>query len=468
MSGFTNVTGFASGSIGSAFMGALQKAYWRGVPFSVTGEVTRKGRKVAIHDYPFRDGGWAEDMGRASRIFSFTGYLVGDIAPIMQMLLDNAAEAPGPGLLLHPTIGMQRVMLLSCSTAVRKEAMRVIECQFEFIEAGEPNFIMSLVATAIQVVSAATSGLTSFGGSIGSGAGPAATAGSAVIGEGVAVTRSFGSACTMAAADPGGLVSLATGINVPDPDASLGRYGFGNVSTMTTCDLDADGNPDLAQTVADMTGTIAAARTTLSQAVITATAAAALFSTATAAAMVTSLAAITEALRSTMTDPADQVRVFLGLSVWSYSDSVANAGLVGLPAYMATMRDAMAVTARRVALTSLAQASAAYRPVSYQDALSVREAVSEAIETEMLAAADSGDDAAYAALRLLRVAVVEDLTTRGATLPQVVTVTLPAPMPALTVAQRIYRDASRSDEVIAAAAVPHPAFLPTVLQVLAR
>jgi prophage DNA circulation protein len=465
---FTSLTGFAGGSVGSGFMGALQKAYWRGVPFSVTGEVTRKGRKVAVHEYPFRDGGWAEDMGRQMRVFSFTGYLTGDIAPIMQMLLDSAAEAPGPGLLLHPTIGMQRVMLLSCSTAVRKEAMRVIECQFEFIEAGEPNFIMSLVATAIQVVSAATSGLTSFGGSIGSGAGPAATAGSAVIGEGVAVTRAFGTVCTMAAMDPGGLVSLATGINVPDPDRSLGRYQFGNVSVMTPCDLDVNGNPDVAQTVADMTATVAAARATLVQAVAASTVAAAVFSAASGAAMVTALAAVTEAVRATMVDPADQVRVFTGLAAWSYADSVANAGLTGLPAYMATMRDSMAATARRVALTSLAQAAASYRPVSYEDALSVREAVSGAIETEMVAAGDAGDDDAYAALRLLRLAVWQDLTTRGATLPQVVTVTLPAPMPALTVAQRLYRDASRSDEVTAAANVPHPAFLPTTMQVLAQ
>jgi prophage DNA circulation protein len=467
MSGFSGVTGFAGGSLGSVFMGALQKAYWRGIPFSVTGEVTRKGRKVAVHDYPFRDGGWAEDMGRQMRVFSFTGYLSGDIAPVLQMALDRAAEAEGPGLLIHPTIGMQRVMLLSCATAVRKEAMRVIECQFEFIEAGEPNFIMSLVATAIQVVSAATSGLTAFGGSIGSGAGATASIGYPVIGEGVAVMTAFGAACSMAGADPGGLISLATGINVPDPDRTLGRFAFGNVSQMTTCNLDVNGNPDVPQTVSTMTGTIAAGRATLAQAITAGTSAASTFSTGTAAAMVTALSTVTEALRSTMMDPADQVRVFLGLSAWSYSDSVANAGLTGLPAAMGTMRDSMAVTARRVALSSLARAAAAYRPVSYQDALALREAVSGAIETEMVAAGDAGDDATYTALRALRVAVVEDLTTRGATLPQMTTMTLPMPLPALTVAQRLYRDASRADEVTAAADVPHPAFLPVTLQVLA-
>jgi prophage DNA circulation protein len=468
MSGFTAVTGFAAGAPGASFMGALQKAYWRGVPFSVTGEVTRKGRKVAVHEYPFRDGGWAEDMGRALRVFSFTGYLTGDIAAAMQLLLDSAAEAPGPGLLLHPTIGAQQVMLLSCSTAVHKDQMRVIECQLEFIEAGEPNFLLSLVATAIQVVSAATSGLTALGGSIGSNGGAVAAEGAEVIAEGVNVVGSFGVTCQSYASDPGGLVSLATGINLPDPDQTLGRFAFGNVSAMTPCVIDVNGNADVDATVTNMTQTIAVNRTALRQANTAAVAAAGLFSAATASAMVSALAAETEALRSVMVDPADQVRVFLTLAVWTYTDAVTTAGVVGLPAAMGTLRDAMAATARRVALTSLAQASAAYRPVSYQDALAVRETVSDAIEVEMVAAADAGDDDAYTALRALRIAVINDLTTRGATLPDVVTVTLPSSLPALTAAQRLYRDASRSDELTAEADVAHPAFLPMTMQVLAR
>ena len=140
----------------------------------------------------------------------------------------------------------------------------------------------------------------------------------------------------------------------------------------------------------------------------------------------------------------------------------------GLAGQTAVMRDSMAALCRRVALTSLAQASAAYRPISYQDALTVREAVADAIAVEMLAAGDAGDDESYTALRALRLAVVDDLTTRGATLPQMVTAILPAPLPSLAIAQRLYRDASRSDEVTDSADVPHPAFLPNVLQVLAR
>jgi prophage DNA circulation protein len=49
----------------------------------------------------------------------------------------------------------------------------------------------------------------------------------------------------------------------------------------------------------------------------------------------------------------------------------------------------------------------------------------------------------------------------------VMTVTLPSNMPSLVVAYRLYRDASRSDEIAAETNAIHPAFLPTSMQVLA-
>jgi prophage DNA circulation protein len=86
-------------------MGLLQTASFRGVPFKVIAAQAKKGRRQAIHEYPYVDGGWPEDMGRALRMYSFSGYLIGDLAPVMQLLLDNAVETKGPGLLIHPTIG---------------------------------------------------------------------------------------------------------------------------------------------------------------------------------------------------------------------------------------------------------------------------------------------------------------------------------------------------------------------------
>src|SRR5271163_4908519 len=160
MSGFTGVTGFAPPTSSPGFMGLLQTASFRGVPFKVIAAQVKKGRRWAIHQYPYVDGGWPEDMGRALRTYSFSGYLIGDLAPVMQNLLDVAIETEGPGLLIHPTIGALQVGLVSSSTAVHRDKMRVIEVAFEFVEAGDSLFPLAIIATVVSVLAAADSALT--------------------------------------------------------------------------------------------------------------------------------------------------------------------------------------------------------------------------------------------------------------------------------------------------------------------
>jgi len=134
---------------------------------------------------------------------------------------------------------------------------------------------------------------------------------------------------------------------------------------------------------------------------------------------------------------------------------------------MVAMRDAMAAACRRAALVSLARASASYQPSSYNDAAALRVSLAAALDSEITAAGDAGEDATYTALKALRSAVVQDLTARGASLPSVVTVNLQLPLPSLVIAQRLYLDASRSDQIAAESGAIHPAFCPTTFQALA-
>jgi prophage DNA circulation protein len=89
------------------------------------------------------------------------------------------------------------------------------------------------------------------------------------------------------------------------------------------------------------------------------------------------------------------------------------------------------------------------------------------MDVEITAAGDAGDDLSYSGLKTLRSAVIQDLTARAASLPLVITLTLPTNLPSLVVAYRIYQDATRADEVTAETGVIHPAFLPPTMQVLA-
>ena len=454
MSGFTNITGFAPPTTLAGFMGLLQTASFRGVPFKVVSSQIKKGRKVAVHDYPFRDGGWAEDMGRALRTYSFTGYLVGDLASAMQLALDTVVEMPGPGLLIHPVVGAQMVSVLSCATSVRKDAMRVIEIAFEFIEQGDRNLTATLIATAVSVLAACDLAVTAAGSDLGTTAGAAAETGSAPEVEGIAVVTSFGSACQVGAADPAGIVSVAAGLPPPDSTVTYGRYAAGNVTTALPAGT----------TVATLQAQITAQRAVVAAAVTTAETAAAGFDTTTAPALTVTIAALVEAMRATMTDPADQIRVLLSLSGFPYTDSSGGTGIGG---DIATVRDAMSATCRRMALVSLARASSAYQPISYQDAQNILNLITSALDIEITAAGDAGEDTTYAALRALRAAVVTDLTTRGATLPQVVTVNFSLPLPTLVLGQMLYRDATRADEIAGEVGMAHPAFSPISVQVLA-
>lgn len=455
MSGFQNITGFAPPTSLSGFMGLLQNAFWRGVPFKVVGAQVRKGRKIALHEYPFRDGGWAEDMGRAQKIYSFTGYLIGDLAPVMQLALDAAAEEPGPGLLIHPTIGAVNVALLSCATAVRRDAMRVIEVQFEFIEQGEQSFPLQLIATAVSVVAASDLLVSISGGSIGSGSpGAAAAMSPTAIGAGVTTVQGFATACIGAAGDSAAIAALAVALPT-DVGSSNGRFAAGNASL-----LQPPGT-----TIGGLQAQVALQRGAVVTAGIAAAAAVNEFTPETGPAVSAALSGLTEATRVVMSDPADQVRILTHLATFVPADQFVSSSAWGTE--IVTVRDGIASLARRMALASLARGAAAYAPVSYQDAADLRASIAAAFDAEITAAGDAGEDDVYAALKALRAAVIADLTTRGASLPQTLEVTFATALPSLTLAQMLYRDASRSDEIAREVTVPHPAFCPTTFRALA-
>jgi len=77
------------------------------------------------------------------------------------------------------------------------------------------------------------------------------------------------------------------------------------------------------------------------------------------------------------------------------------------------------------------------------------------------------DDDSFRALRNARTAVSRDLRTRAATLAGLRTWSLPLSLPALVLAQRLYRDPDRADQLIAQAAPPHPLFMPADFTALA-
>jgi prophage DNA circulation protein len=135
---------------------------------------------------------------------------------------------------------------------------------------------------------------------------------------------------------------------------------------------------------------------------------------------------------------------------------------------MAAMQKSMGDLFRRSAVVAMARASAVYQPSSADDAAAVRASVCGLLDAEILVAGAQYEDATYAALRALRVAVSSDLTARGAGLAPLTTIKTNSPMPALALAQRVYRDPARSDELILESNSIHPAFMKTRFKALSQ
>ena len=128
-----------------------QAASWRDLPFVVATDREAAGRRWAVHEYPFRDDAWPEDMGKLPRRFSFAAFLTGPDVLAQRARMVEAAEAPGEGELVHPVYGAMTVALLAF-TASSPTERGVVELAFDFLRGGprgvatEPSILNNTAA----------------------------------------------------------------------------------------------------------------------------------------------------------------------------------------------------------------------------------------------------------------------------------------------------------------------------------
>jgi prophage DNA circulation protein len=113
------------------------------VPFGVTEEAGSAGRRGRVHEYPFRDTPYAEDLGRRARRYRISAFVLGDDADLQRDQLITACEEKGAGELVHPTLGTLQVQV-DPDTAIewveRWDQGRMIEVRLAFVEPGELQF----------------------------------------------------------------------------------------------------------------------------------------------------------------------------------------------------------------------------------------------------------------------------------------------------------------------------------------
>lgn len=425
----------------STLAGEFLQGSYRGVPFVVMGNGGQAGRKQAVHDYPYRDTPWVEDLGRKGRLYRITGFLCGATCYAQRDLLADAAESKGPGLLVHPTIGIIRAALMSFEWRERDGVTGVIDIQLELLE--QRNLLTSLVKTALDAAVAASAiamqvaATSDFSGKAVS----AWSVGAPSITAGKAASATWAASAASAIRSP-----AVMGASIATLPGNNGRYTAGNNGvTVSTATVESVWSALSAET-ASLDSLIESLQTTT-----------------TPADLATVILTIPESLREAVSDPGTQLSVLLPLTVYS-PDSSQTTAPIG--AAISTLISAVSALCRRAALASIAQACADWQPTSSQEAEALRLQVAELLDAEALTAADAGDDATWQALRALRVQVTQDLSERASRLPDQITITRNACLPALVLGQQVYADATRAPDLIMRADPVHPAFMPTSFEAL--
>ncbi|GBR03123.1 DNA circularization protein [Gluconobacter cerinus] len=429
-----------SGTLARTASEYLQCSF-RGVPFAVVANGGSNGRKQAEHDYPGRDGISVEDMGQRARRYRIVGVLVGAFCYTQRDLLIIAAEQAGPGLLMHPSVGLIKAAVTRYEWQERAGYRNVIDLEFEFVE--QKDLLSSLIVTALHAaVAVASLALQS----------ASSSSYSKRVSTSWAVGGSVGAAARAVASDwAGTITSVCRSPQVIAGGASVlsGNYG----RYIGTGGIETDGTATITSVLAAVTAGRDALEADVS----------AMAGVDDQDALASAVNALTETLRSSIADPAIQIAVLWPLA--SYSASVI-ASTAPIGAALATAQTETAALCRRAGLASIGNACSEWEPASSDQAQDMISAITSLFEAEETVSGDEGDDSAWQALRELRVQICEDLQQRAARLPDIVTIVRNASLPALVLGQQLYADAGRSDELITRADPVHPAFMPLQFEAL--
>ncbi len=451
--GISNLPAGASALLGrlesGSYWSQLRPASYRGVPFGVLGGSASFGRRNAVHEYPFRDTPWVEDLGMSARHVHVTGFLVGDDVIAQRTKLIKVCEKPGDGELVHPTLGRMNVALMSMSATESWDQGRVFEVQFAFVVQGQRLFPKAKSSAADAAGTAAAELNLSSVAAFVSRAVSALQRGAAVASAAAEQAQVYAGRAQQVITDATSLFKLA--VQLPGEHGRLLGQAAGinpRAIVRTAASMTVDG----------LTGAAAAARMEVALAAKVLADAGIGLGANTAAAFAEAGQGLASAVAAASPTPGEAVRALLAMAAFP---AVADRAGDALVAQLAA-GDAF----RRAVVSELATATAQYEPASADEAVALRDQVLAAVDAEMTAAGDQGADAVYASLRKVRRAVVQVMAERGAGLPTLREVRTLRPMPALALAQRLYRDAGRADELVSAAGPAHPAFMPVTFRAL--
>lgn len=452
MSLIDTVTDFLDPEGAKNWFETLQKAQFRGVPFAVLSGQSTFGRKTAVHEYPYRDKPWVEDLGRATRKFTIKGFLVensiiyGGGAVIDQRSnLIAACETAGAGTLIHPTYGELTVSIPAGGLQIVEQwdNGRYFEFTLNAIESGlkvfpvttatplpdEESWLKSIATTTLQFVTTINSMLRKSTSLIQTLQNTAVFWVSQITGTVNEANNLINTITDTFDSDnygrfqPSSNSGLASNQTYPaqmEKQKSASAQNRGEVTTVgdeLVKSVDAENYADKANEL-------------LSAVVLS------------------------------VSQPQDQIRIFINLSVFETGEYVP--GLDG------SVQTAATLLFQCLTLAYLGRAALNYQPTSYDDAWQAMTLVSEALETGAINVADMGYDETYRDLIALNNTVVSTLTERGANLARFTEYQFHRSQPSLVLSERIYQDPARNNELVRCVNPVHPAFMPLDFKALSK
>jgi prophage DNA circulation protein len=392
----------------------LRDASFRGVRYVVEERGLGTGRRTVLHEYPQRDEPYSEDLGRRARTISQSAFVVGDDYMTARDELLAACEEAGAGELIDPWEGVLSVVCVRCQLRENLQEGAFARFTLTFEEAGVNVAPVAETDTAWAVTdtasSAAASSVTTFGATYSTSTRPSYLAGlsQVVLGD------------------------VADGLETAE---RLARGGLEPAAEVFR---------DLANFREDIVA--------LSY---------------TPASLGTEIDRLTGSVADLATDPNDRIDRMLELAE-TLVDLEPQTTSTPARIQAGVNQEAIVSLQRRAAIARAAAAVPDVEFASYEEAQDVRGRVLEALDVELLAAGEFYTDDTYLELRALYAAVADDIQARASTLARLSRFTPPATMPALAIAQHLYGDATRDEELIARNGIPHPGFTPggSALQVL--
>lgn len=428
----------------------LHKASFRGVPFAVEGGEGSFGRRQAVHQYPYRDQAWIEDIGRSTRRFTLRGFLVQSsrlyTAPDVMTQRDSliaACETGSAGTLVHPTLGELTVSVPDGGLKISDTLSgNMFPFTLTVIESGLRVFAITSSTDAASTVQ--TSWLS-----------VAAQAAGSFTGEihgtlnwfNGALKTLHNTAAFWARSVTGTMNSASNLGNTLHSTFSRETYGRYNHGTFSSNSPSAEVQKSLAST----TQNTKAVQDTLGS----------LLQDTTPETYASDALSVINGLQLAVPSPSDRVRTMHTLSAFT--------DLQWYPPGGAALVSGIAVRFfTTLSAGAMANAAASVSLQSYDDAMSLLNAVSDTLDQAMLNAGDNGEDGLYDALMVLRSQTITLLQNRGANLAPMVQQHFGASLPALYLANRLYQDSGRSDALTDMANPVHPAFMPRTFKALSE